>query len=78
MYLIKTMFLVVFLCFPLNSQENFKTINLNSSIFSPEPLSSPAECKALAKDYLEYCLTVKPESQWGVCEKAYYRAIKLC
>jgi len=78
MYLIKTMFLVVFLCFPLNSQENFKTIDLNSSVFSPAPLSSSASCKADAKADLEYCVRTRPESEWGICERTYYSAISKC
>lgn len=78
MHLLKTTFLVAFLCLPLNSQENYKNISLNSSIFSPAPLASYASCKEDAKDALEYCLEVRPESQWGICEKAYYKAISKC
>ena len=77
MYLIKTVFLIVFFCFPLNSQENLKSIDLNSSIFSPMPLSS-ASCKADAEADLRSCLNNRPEREWGICERAYYSALSKC
>ena len=78
MYSIKTILLIAFVCLPLSAQKDITTVTLNPSIFSSNPLASSASCKQDAKEALEYCLEVRPESQWDICEKAYYRALSKC
>ena len=44
----------------------------------PSYTYSANSCMDQAKRNLEQCLKDKPESQWGVCEQRYYRAIAKC
>ena len=64
MNLIKIVFAITFIALP-SSYAYSDTYSANS-------------CMDAAKRALEQCLKDKPESQWGICEQRYYKAIKKC
>ena len=63
MNLIKIVFAITFIALPLAFSSY--TVSANS-------------CMDAAERALMQCLKDKPESQWGICEQRYYKAIKKC
>ena len=74
MNLIKIVFAITFIALPsLTYSDTYSdTYSANSCTYSAN------SCMDAAKRALEKCLEDRPESQWGICEQRYYKAIKKC